>query len=997
MSEAAIPNYEQEIDLCSKAMLIDPKEPQHPINRASCWLQLKEWRKVILDCDLALEMGIEKSEKVYFWKAKAHFFLNQYTDALQNVLEARKMQSKNSEISEALNAIQEKTFYVALHFLSGKGVEKNVDKALGLLTQLSNLDHTEAQFIISWCYRNIPGREDYEKEAEYLALAAAKGHSKAQHLLGQHYMQGKNKDLGKAVNWFTLAAQKGDLDARFSLGMCYYKRKDVKSAVEQLEVAANQGHSLAQYNLACWYAEEDGGVRDLKKAVEYCTLSAKQGNAHAQCNLGIFYQKGEGVEQDLQKAVEWLTLAADQGFDHAQNALAVCLSLSKTEEALKKAAELWTLAANQGHLGALYAVGVCYLKGEGVEKNLKRAIELLTIAANRGHIGALSNLGVCFLKGLGVEKDLGKAIELLTLGVHEGDVVAQCNLALCYNKGEGVERDWKKVAELLTLAANQRNPTAQCDLGMCYLNGEGVEMDLKKAAELFALAANQGLPEAQYNLGVCYRNGRGIKKDVEKAVELFALAANQGHREAQYNLGGCYRGGIGVKKDLTKAIELITSSANQGLAEAQYTLATLYQTGEGVDRNLKKAAHLLTLASNQSDSGAQSDLGVCYLKGEGVELDIEKAITLFTLSADQGLAEAQFNLGLWHYEGAEKNVKKALELFTLAANQKQKQSQDILKQIVEREERILDDFKIIKLIGAGGEGLVFMVQFSGMVFALKMILNFYQKSFDLLENEFEKEWQILESVGENDSIIRAVTRFVAQPTNAMMQYADESIKELLEYQNSQTRAMENVPTWFFVFEYHPVTLEDKLEVLRSEGELDWKRIHQYCLQVVEAISFLFEKCVVHRDLKMENILVSTEDKVILADFGQAFKVNDNHIVSFDTFDNKQGNLMYLAPEIHNNRAKKVPMIDFTQQYSWEAGCLIFQISIGRFPFVSESGSLYPMDFGEPGEYSVPKVEFLENEREQFPEKFLYLLESLLYNAPLDRMQISDALRILREL
>src|SRR3990167_10593949 len=94
MSEAAIPNYEQEIDLCSKAMLIDPKEPQHPINRASCWLQLKEWRKVILDCDLALEMGIEKSEKVYFWKAKAHFFLNQYTDALQNVLEARKMQKK---------------------------------------------------------------------------------------------------------------------------------------------------------------------------------------------------------------------------------------------------------------------------------------------------------------------------------------------------------------------------------------------------------------------------------------------------------------------------------------------------------------------------------------------------------------------------------------------------------------------------------------------------------------------------------------------------------------------------------------------------------------------------------------------------------------------------------------------------------------------------------------------------------------------------------------
>jgi len=46
-------------------------------------------------------------------------------------------------------------------------------------------------------------------------------------------------------------------------------------------------------------------------------LSANQGYSIAQFNLGLCYEKGEGVEKNISKAIELYTLAAKQGNEMA--------------------------------------------------------------------------------------------------------------------------------------------------------------------------------------------------------------------------------------------------------------------------------------------------------------------------------------------------------------------------------------------------------------------------------------------------------------------------------------------------------------------------------------------------------------------------------------------------------------------------------------------------------------------------------------------------------
>ena len=62
--------------------------------------------------------------------------------------------------------------------------------------------------------------------------------------------------------------------------------KDAKEAVRLFRLAADQGHTLAQYNLGTCYKQGEGVVKDAKEAVRLFRLAADQGHILAQHNLG---------------------------------------------------------------------------------------------------------------------------------------------------------------------------------------------------------------------------------------------------------------------------------------------------------------------------------------------------------------------------------------------------------------------------------------------------------------------------------------------------------------------------------------------------------------------------------------------------------------------------------------------------------------------------------------------------------------------------------------
>ena len=95
--------------------------------------------------------------------------------------------------------------------------------------------------------------------------------------------------------------------------------KNSEQAVYWFEQAANHGDADAQYYLGVSYANGEGVVKNYKLAVYWYEKAANQGHADAQNNLGVCYEFGKGVVQNYQTAYFWYLLASANGIEKAKD------------------------------------------------------------------------------------------------------------------------------------------------------------------------------------------------------------------------------------------------------------------------------------------------------------------------------------------------------------------------------------------------------------------------------------------------------------------------------------------------------------------------------------------------------------------------------------------------------------------------------------------------------------------------------------------------------
>ncbi len=91
--------------------------------------------------------------------------------------------------------------------------------------------------------------------------------------------------------------------------------------LKELLLAAERGDAEAQFELGLMYDEGYGVSRDNQEAAKWYRKAAEQGDAGAQYLLGYMYDKGKGVPQNYQEAFKWTRKAADQGLAYAQSRL----------------------------------------------------------------------------------------------------------------------------------------------------------------------------------------------------------------------------------------------------------------------------------------------------------------------------------------------------------------------------------------------------------------------------------------------------------------------------------------------------------------------------------------------------------------------------------------------------------------------------------------------------------------------------------------------------
>ena len=111
--------------------------------------------------------------------------------------------------------------------------------------------------------------------------------------------------------------------------------------------AAEQGHSVAQLNLAALYERGQGVARDEGRARMWLIKAANLGNAAAQYRLGVHEHlacrtgRPGSIAEGRIEALKWVGLSAAQGYRGAQNACEF-ISLGMTRE---EVAEGWRRAA----------------------------------------------------------------------------------------------------------------------------------------------------------------------------------------------------------------------------------------------------------------------------------------------------------------------------------------------------------------------------------------------------------------------------------------------------------------------------------------------------------------------------------------------------------------------------------------------------------------------------------------------------------------------------
>ena len=194
-----------------------------------------------------------------------------------------------------------------------------------------------------------------------------------------------------------------------------------------------------------------------------------------------------------------------------------------------------------------------------------------------------------------------------------------------------------------------------------------------------------------------------------------------------------------------------------------------------------------------------------------------------------------------------------------------------------------------KAIGVGAFASVYLVRHktTKLQYAIKAIKKTLIKEHGLLE-DIQREIEIMYAL-ENEHIIKLHNHFED----------DYKVYLLLEYASGGT------------------LYDEFSKCFRKKSRIPELSAAQYLKEIIEAMKCMDAANVIHRDIKPENVLLDSEGKVKLADFGFACYDTGN-----EASEKLCGTPIYCAPEMIKGS------IQHTALDRWSLGVLLFEMLTG---------------------------------------------------------------------
>ena len=153
---------------------------------------------------------------------------------------------------------------------------------------------------------------------------------------------------------------------------------------------------------------------------------------------------------------------------------------------------------------------------------------------------------------------------------------------------------------------------------------------------------------------------------------------------------------------------------------------------------------------------------------------------------------------------------------------------------------------------------------------------------------------------------------------------ENNIMKLLSDSNNIVKVYEMYETQkhiCLVMEY--ICAGDLLSYIRKRNPINENICKYIFKQIILALSYIHSNNIVHRDIKLDNILIDLDNKIKICDFGVSKRLSANN----EVMKEQCGTPAYMAPEIIRGNGYEGYGVDI-----WSAGVVLYALLSGTLPF-----------------------------------------------------------------